>query len=158
MGSVGAGIGWETGGLSLCGAHRQVKLLCEILLHGNSDQEPNLQPFNERAGYHGELVFNPADGSILRVTLEAEMPPTGLVPTAGIAIEYGPVEIGGQTYICPTKSVSLLRAHTAIPQGMSSRANYKGDPKTYLNDVEFNQYRRFGSEARILTENQPPAQ
>jgi hypothetical protein len=106
--------------------------------------------FNERASYHGEITFNPADGSILRLTIAAEMPPRGLVPNAGIALEYGPVEIGGKTYICPTKSASVLQAHTEIQQGMASRTHFNGHAKTYLNDVEFTQYRRFGSETRIL--------
>jgi hypothetical protein len=106
--------------------------------------------FNERASYHGEITFDPADGSILRLTLEAEMPPKGLVPHAGIAIEYSSVEIGGKGYTCPAKSVSLLQAHTALPQGAFSRSNYQGAPKTFLNDVEFRDYRRFGSETRIL--------
>jgi hypothetical protein len=107
--------------------------------------------FDERASYHGDIVFDPADGSILRITMEAEMPPKGLVPSAGVAIEYGPVEIGGRSYICPTRSVSLLTAHTAAQQGMFSQSNYRGAATTFLNDVKFTQYRRFGSETRILT-------
>jgi hypothetical protein len=117
----------------------------------SSTGEPELKVFDERSSYHGDIAFDPADGSILHITLEAEMPPKGLVANAGIAIEYGPVEIGGKSYICPTKSVSVLMAHTAIPKGMASNSNYQGAAKTYLNDVEFNQYRRFGSETRILT-------
>jgi hypothetical protein len=117
----------------------------------NDTGQPDLKPFDERASYHGEIAFDPADGSILRITMEAQMPPKGLVPNAGIAIEYGPVDIGGKSYICPAKSVSVLQAHTAMQQGMASRTNYQGQAKTYLNDVEFGQYRRFGSETRILT-------
>jgi hypothetical protein len=120
--------------------------------------EPDASVFNERASYHGEITFDPANGSILRMTLEAEMPPKGLVSNAGIVIEYSSVEIGGQSYICPAKSVSVLLAHTAMPQGMYSRSNYQGAAKTFLNDVAFGQYRRFGSETRILTgEVEPPA-
>jgi hypothetical protein len=134
-----------------------VKFCC-IMNGFRSDQTPDLQLFNERAGYHGEIAFDPADGSIQRVTLEAEMPPTCMVPHAGIVIEYSSVEIGGKNYTCPARSVSLLQAHTAVPQGAFSRANYQGTPKTYLNEVEFAQYRRFGSETRILSgDNDPPA-
>jgi len=134
-----------------------VKFCC-IMNGFRSDQTPDLQLFNERAGYHGEIAFDPADGSIQRITLEAEMPPTGMVPHAGIVIEYSSVEIGGKNYTCPARGVSLLQAHTAVPQGAFSRANYQGTPKTYLNEVEFSQYRRFGSETRILSgDNDPPA-
>jgi hypothetical protein len=134
-----------------------VKFCC-IMNGFRSDQTPDLQLFNERAGYHGEIAFDPADGSIQRITLEAEMPPTGMVPHAGIVIEYSGVEIGGKSYTCPARSVSLLQAHTAVPQGAFSKANYQGMPKTYLNEVDFTQYRRFGSETRILTgDTDPPA-
>jgi hypothetical protein len=127
-----------------------VKFCCIVNGYSSTGQ-PELQVFDERASYHGEITFDPADGSILRLTLEAEMPPKGLVPNAGIVIEYSSVEIGGQNYICPAKSISILMAHTAMPQGAYSRTNYQGDAKTFLNDVAFGQYRRFGSEMRILS-------
>jgi hypothetical protein len=135
-----------------------VKFCCVVNGY-RDDGQPDLQVFDERASYHGEITFDPADGAILRITLQAEMPPKGLVSSAGIDIEYGPVEIGGKTYICPAKSVSVLLAHTTQPPvGMQARSNYHGTAKTFLNDVVFGQYRRFGSETRILTgENEPPA-
>ncbi len=134
-----------------------VKFCC-IVNGYTSTGQPDLQVFDERAGYHGDIAFNPSDGSILRITLEAEMSATGLVPKAGIAIDYSPVEIGGKTYVCPARSVSVLLAHIVPPKGMYSRANYQGAAKTFLNDVEFNQYRRFGSETRILDAGaEPPA-
>ncbi len=111
---------------------------------------PERTVFHQRASYHGEIVFDPVDGSILRLTLEAEMPTGALVPKAGIVIEYGPVTIGERNYICPVKSVSILTAHTAQQVGAISRTNYRGGAKTFLNDVVFGQYRRFGSETRIL--------
>jgi hypothetical protein len=117
----------------------------------NSDGSPDRQVFDERSGYHGEITFNPADGAILRITLEAELRAGELVSRAGILVEYGPVEIGGERYICPQKSVSLLMAHTEVRKGMYSQGSYQGMPKTFLNDVTFEQYRRFGSETRILT-------
>ncbi len=122
----------------------------------SSDGQPNLAVFNQKAGYHGDLTFNPADGSILRVSLQAEMPPSGIVPNAGIVIEYSPVEIGGQSYICPARSISRLQAHAGKQEAMYSRANYKGPVKTFLNDVEFKQYRRFGTEMRILSSDASP--
>lgn len=108
--------------------------------------------FSELAAYHGEIAFDPVTGAILRTTLETEMPPNEVVSTAGIVVEYGPVEIGGKSYICPVKSISLLKAHTEGPQpGLHFTSIYSGPGKTFLNDVAFGQYRRFGSETRILT-------
>lgn len=135
-----------------------VKFCCVVNDYTSSGQA-DMKLFSERASYHGEIAFNPADGTIQRLTIEAEMPPKGLVPNAGIALEYGPVEIGGKTYTCPIKSVSDFQAHTANQEGAISNTNYKGPVKNYLNEVEFTRYRRFGSETRILTgENDPPAQ
>ena len=51
-----------------------------------------------------------------------------------------------------------MLAHTSIPKGMYSSANYQGAAKTFLNEVGFSKYRRFGSETHILSEgNEPPA-
>ena len=71
-------------------------------------------------------------------------------------VEYGPVEIGGATYICPVKSVSLIVART-----VNTKANYQnkfgpastkaGPLLTKVNDVQFKQYHRFRAETRILT-------
>ena len=115
-----------------------------------SDGSPESSVYNERSAYHGDIVFSPADGSIRLLTLEADLPHGGLVAGAGIAIEYAATDIGGHTYICPVRSVSVLRAHTAQQSGAFSRSNYKGPAKTFLNDVTFSNYRRFGSEAKIL--------
>jgi hypothetical protein len=117
----------------------------------SSDGTPESKVFNERSAYHGDLVFSPVDGSIRLLTLEADLPGGGLVSGAGIAIEYAATAIGGRSYICPVRSVSMLRAHTVQQSGAIARSNYKGPAKTFLNDVTFSNYRRFGSETKILT-------
>jgi hypothetical protein len=110
------------------------------------------QVFSELVAYHGEIAFDPVTGAILRITLEAEMPPNEIVAKAGLLVEYAPVEIAGKTYTCPVKSVSILKAHSEQPSmGMHMASSYKGPGKTFLNEVAFGQYRRFGSETRILT-------
>jgi hypothetical protein len=123
---------------------------CCIVNGFASDGTAQKEVFNELAAYHGDIVFSPADGSIRLMTLEAEMPAGGLVESAGMAIEYAATEIAGRTYICPVKSVSILEAHTAQQTGFIARSKYQGAAKTFLNDVAFTDYRRFGSEARIL--------
>jgi hypothetical protein len=67
-----------------------------------------------------------------------------------MVVEYAPVEIGGKRYICPSRSISVLAAHTAQPHGMYSKTNFQGPSKTFMNDVVFTEYRRFGSEVRIV--------
>lgn len=132
-------------------SHYRVRFCC-IVNGYSADGQADMQVFDEQAAYHGEIAFNPTDGSILRITVEAEMPPQGLVPKAGMAIQYSSIDIAGKSYICPTRSVSFLMAHVSQPKGMYSRATYLGPAKTFLNDVEFGSYRRFGSEVRILTD------
>jgi hypothetical protein len=128
---------------------------CCVVNGFNSDNTPDLQVFDEKSAYHGEITFDPADGTILRMTLQAELHPHGLVSNAGLVVEYAPVEIAGKSYVCPSRSISVLEAHTAQLHGMYSKTNYLGPSKTFLNDVVFGQYRRFGSEARILVGENP---
>lgn len=124
---------------------------CCIIDGYAADGSPESNVFNERSAYHGDIVFSPADGSVRLLTLEADLPTGALVSGAGIAIEYAATSVGGRSYFCPAKSVSILQAHTAQQSGAFSRSNYKGPAKTFLNDVRFSNYRRFGSEMKVLT-------
>ncbi len=124
---------------------------CCVLGGYDRDGRPKMQISNERSAYHGDIVFSPADGSIRRLTVEADVAPGALISAAGIAVEYAPTDIGGRNYICPVRSVSMLRAHTAQQGGEIAASNYKGPAKTFLNDVRFSNYRRFGSETKVLT-------
>ncbi|MGA9463926.1 MAG: hypothetical protein WBV28_14135 [Terracidiphilus sp.] len=128
----------------------RVKFCC-VVNGFNADGQADLQPFDERSSYKGEIAFDAADGSIYRMTLEAALPGRELVSNAGMVVEYAPVDIGGKNYICPVRSVSVLGAHVYQPHGMYAKTNFQGPSKTFLNDVVFSNYRRFGSESRILT-------
>lgn len=127
-----------------------VKFCC-ILQGYDPDGSPKMQVWDERAAYHGDIVFSPADGSIRRLTVEADLPAGSLVAGAGIAIEYAATEIGGRSYICPVRSVSKLQAHNAEQKDAISHPDYKGPVKTFLNDVTFTNYRRFGTKTKVLT-------
>lgn len=140
-------------------SHYRVEFCC--LQNGlSADGQAELKLFDELSAYHGEITFNPVDGSILRLMLTAELPAHSLVAKAGLMVEYAPTEIAGKTYTCPTKSISTLAAHILLPQGMFAQTDYRGPTKTYLNEMDFLRYRRFGSETRILTgeNNVPPQQ
>jgi hypothetical protein len=131
-------------------AHYPVQFCCQY--DGlRQDALPAISPFKETVGYHGEIVFDPASGAILRITMESELPPGELVSKASLIVEYSSVEIGGQKYICPVRSVSNLKAYDGLPTGMFSMAKYRGPTKNYLKDVAFSQYRGFGTESPILT-------
>jgi VWFA-related protein len=107
--------------------------------------------FAEIAAYHGEIAFDPANGAILRIALEADMQPNEVVLKSGMMVEYGAVDIGGQSYICPLRSVSILLAHTTKPPlGTHAAEGYKGPTKTFLNEAVFERYHRFRAETRIV--------
>src|SRR5207344_3100953 len=63
--------------------------------------------FQRLAGYHGQITIDPATGAVFRLQAEADL--TGFPPVtrSDVMVEYGPVDIGGTTYIRPLKSVSI---------------------------------------------------
>ena len=112
---------------------------------------------SERAGYHGEIAFDPASGSILRITVQADIAPGELIANAGMVVDYGPQQISAKTVIVPARSISLLQAHTTHPRGSLASPTFSGAPKTFLNDTSFTSYHEFRGEVHILTgENAAP--
>jgi VWFA-related protein len=107
--------------------------------------------FARRTGYHGEIAIDPESGAILRLEVEADL--QGFVPLdrSEIMIAYGPVEIGGKTYICPVRSVSIWRARS-VPTLSEWDESFRtwGPYATMLNEISFDQYHMFRSESRIL--------
>jgi VWFA-related protein len=109
--------------------------------------------------YLGELAIDPETGAILRLTMEAELgwirePNLNpVLPAKGavMMVEYGPVEIGGRKYVCPQRSVVIMRVRTVSTltfwgQTFDIYAPYE----TRLNDIVYTDYHKFGSEARML--------
>ncbi len=122
--------------------------------------------FQDRPGYHGEFAVDPANGDILRLTLESDLRPSDPISRSAILVEYGPVEIGGKTYICPLKNVSIETAKTESSPGTGQygvifhAGGQAGPPhlRTSLNDVAFERYHIFRADARVLTgDNEEPA-
>jgi VWFA-related protein len=109
------------------------------------------------SGYHGEIMIDPESGAILRITVEADWPPRMPVLRSDIMVQYGPQTIGGNTYICPVRSVSYWRGRREVSVhewGQSFRVY--GPFETMLDDVTFTDYHLFRGEARILTGYDPP--
>ncbi len=119
-------------------SHYEVEFCC--VLGNNGDRV-----FQQFSGYHGEIVVDPANGTILRLTLQADLKRSDPIAKSDILVEYGPVEIGGKTYICPVRSVSILRA----PATPSNPENLL----TLLNDVAFGQYHLFRADAHLMAGN-----
>jgi VWFA-related protein len=109
-------------------------------------------PFEETVGYHGEIAIDPTSGAILRMQLVADLKSTTPLVRSDIMIEYGRVEIGEKTYICPVKSVSISRGRsvTVLTEWDESFRTY-GPYTTMLNDVAFERYHMFRAKSRMLT-------
>jgi len=71
-------------------------------------------------------------------------------------IEYGPVEIGAKTYICPVRSVSISRGRSVTPlTEWDETFRTYGPYATMLNDVAFERYHMFRAKSRVLTDIPP---
>src|SRR5580658_3690002 len=81
------------------------------------------------SAYHGEIAVDPADGSIMRLTLVADLKSSEPVIKANLMVEYGPVELGGKTYMCPVKSVALSLDHVIYRTAISAAAAALGAPQ-----------------------------
>ncbi len=113
------------------------------------------QTFSEVVAYHGEMVIDSASGSILRLMLQADMKPDEFTVKSGIEVEYGQVTIGGKSYFLPVRSVSSSLAHTVqVVEGDCPLLQEGKWLKTSLNDVLFENYHVFRSDATILTDSE----
>jgi hypothetical protein len=128
--------------------------------------------YKEYTGYHGEITLDAINGTIHRLTLQADVKPPDPMTKANLMVEYGPVEIGGKTYICPVRSVAFALAQQQTRSQYSSMAEENGfaglhesvneaSPtpesrlQTLLIDVTFEKYHMFRSESRILVDDAP---
>jgi hypothetical protein len=102
------------------------------------------------------MAVDPASGTIVRLTLLADMKPDEFTVNSGIEVEYGQVSIGGKDYSLPIRSVTTSLAHSLLPQG--GWGNGQGCPtlavmpslQRSLNDVVFENYHVFRSDVRIV--------
>jgi hypothetical protein len=70
--------------------------------------------FQKGVPFHGEFAIDPKNGAILRLTMQAGLEPRLPLEQSSLMVEYGPVVIGGSTYICPLKSVSISRVRRIV--------------------------------------------
>jgi VWFA-related protein len=115
--------------------------------------------FQTVQGYHGEITLDPGTGAILRLTMEADLNEALPIVRSEVLVNYGPVDIGGKTYICPVKSIALWRSRTvsllALTDWGDSFRSY-GPFATMLSDLTFDEYHIFRAESRVLTDAPEP--
>ena len=115
--------------------------------------------FQTTAKYLGELAIDPGTGAILRLTMESQpgwirepnLNPVLPVKEGSMMVEYGPVEIGGRRYVCPHRSVVIMRARNVRSLAVWGQTFEIYTPyETLLNDIVYTDYHKFGAEARML--------
>jgi VWFA-related protein len=135
-------------------SHFDVEFCCVPSETGN-------RVFKRFVGYHGEIAVDASNGSILRLTLIADLTKADPLVKADMMVEYGPVEIGDRKYICPIKSVSISLAPAQTKKVLlfetqassliqREDAMNRAPLQTMLNDVAFGQYHLFRTDARIV--------
>jgi VWFA-related protein len=108
-----------------------------------------------KPGYHGSLWVDPATGSVLRVTMDADMKGSPQFKRAAIMVEYGPVQIGEKKFICPVRSVALSIAASGANLDPLTRMPIDA-PTVWLNESLFTGYHRFASTTRIVKDGETP--
>jgi VWFA-related protein len=107
--------------------------------------------FYKLVGYHGEITIDPATGTIFRLTQAANLKTAVPLARSDVMVEYGPVRIGQKMYICPVRSVSIMRGRTIRLIGLWDAGFRTFAPfVTHLNDATFGEYHAFGTESRML--------
>jgi hypothetical protein len=91
-------------------------------------------------GYHGLIFVDRDTLSVMRITLEAELPPSFPVQEAKTTLDYDLADISGNQYMLPLKAVIRMR-----------KAKY-----LTKNEVEFRLYRKFSAEASITFDTPDP--
>lgn len=88
------------------------------------------------AGFHGLVYIDSSTYGIRRVTMEADaLPENSSIHAASIAVEYDYVAVGAHDYLMPVRGTIRLQ---------------KGRHEADLNEVVFQNYRRYASEAKVI--------
>ncbi len=128
------------------------------------DSAPNQQdPFISHAGrkfvatpgYHGEIAVDPLTGQVARIVTICDFAPGQELSAASMELEYGPVEMDGQSYILPIRGVSFSRSslathHYLFENGASIGEQSDHFAVTSLDDLTFSDYRIYKPRIKIV--------
>ena len=120
--------------------------LVDFCCYSNLEEENQDLSFRDHPAYHGEVILNPDSGVIRRITIEADLDPSAPVLASQLAVQYGNVDVGGRSYICPVRSIALIASRNLA----IARIDGHGIER-HLNEIQYLGYRKFGSTSRMLT-------
>ncbi|MGA9587901.1 MAG: hypothetical protein WBQ95_21400 [Terracidiphilus sp.] len=119
--------------------------LIDFCCYQKSEDDPVQYSFHAKPGYRGEIYLDPATGVIDRITLHAELADADPVAISEIAVQYGYVDIGGKSYVCPIQGIAVTEVHNLRMESVDGVGLEK-----HINIVHFLNYHKFGSTSRIL--------
>lgn len=114
--------------------------------------------FRIQAGYREDVDIDPENGTVVRLQKKFDVHAYVPLDLDEVMIDYGPVKIGGKTYICPVRSVAIARGRSIIQLKAEDKGAFLswGPYSTKINDMRFTDYHIFRSELRILPGFEPP--
>ncbi|MGD0568249.1 MAG: VWA domain-containing protein [Candidatus Sulfotelmatobacter sp.] len=87
-------------------------------------------------GFHGLVYIDSATKGIRRITLEADdLPRDFMIHSASMVVDYDYIAIGSHDYLMPIRGTVSMK---------------EGKREAVLNEMEFRNYRRYGSKTKIL--------
>jgi VWFA-related protein len=108
-------------------------------------------PFIESVPFHGEIAVDASTGAIMRLTVQADLGWRLPLERSDVMVDYGSVQGGSKTFICPSRSVSISRQRrTVTVQEWGESFKVYAPFETLLNEMRFEKYHVFGSTSRIL--------
>jgi hypothetical protein len=75
--------------------------------------------------YHGEIVVDPANGTIMRLSAKADFKAPCEQARAAILVEYALDAIGDRRYVCPVKGVAFSKMPAFQEQTKSEIPNVR---------------------------------
>ncbi len=123
--------------------HYTVEYCCTIAPRGGMTE------FQATPTYHGKIAIDPVNQHVVRIVLICDLAPGQAISRADVELEYGPVEIAGQSYVLPVRGVSASAVPFSNPVQNGS-GQYDAFSLTSVNDLQFTDYRVFRTEMKIL--------
>jgi hypothetical protein len=84
-------------------------------------------------GYHGLIYADPASGDMARLEAHMDAPKDFPFQEDAFEIDYGQVDVAGQSFLLPIRSVGWVREGKLLTR----------------NDIQFGEYRKYGADATV---------
>lgn len=99
-------------------------------------EKPVIQAQGLPLAFHGLVYANPADGMVMRLEVEGDVPPGSLFDETGWDVDYGSVTLSGRELILPVKAVTRFRRGKSM----------------WRNEMVFTGYRKYEADSTVTFE------